>query len=597
MVVDRGDRVFWLIAGAVGLFIICLSMLVGAFGPPVFQRSGDFAYSCPVFAGNRTCDPACLDCIPEFTSNTTISRFLDGLSQLNQFFALELGFQSKDFLGRSYDAYDLDVRVLRRTHSGMYERVPGNLEHSFELECDAGYPACDGLLVAVEPFLEAKSYQVWLSFPDSLLDTEWISNIHFTFITVAAEFTILAVTARVVYCLFAILVLAVFIRVMGGLNSLSSLMSSFKVSPESPVLTTLSPSDGPGSVYNWEFEQRSAAALLVAFIIYTNPLLPFELEAHNWLASSLQALTTIIFEVVVLFFMLVAFGRMSHAAILISRGSRREALLPHGWWFYGPSVGFVTGLGFIMWLAVLLINYELARDPVRAWDGDHSFAVYVFIVQVVWVAAIVYTMVAIIMAGLKIKPDMPFYPRYILISSLSASYLFCISFAALTGNLRPTTSFMFLFFFAVRALFCMGIVLGAWPVHDDNTVALSYRPSTLTYEGVPAASASLLGQQHQPGARGRTTYDGSNTSGAAIPVAYPVDVAAALDNAVERGLGSEYESDDGEEGESLVSVPLTSTGGGGGTGAASASTTTTDGYLPTDAFSARAMEERKGGGK
>merc|ERR1711991_1227715 len=197
----------------------------------------------------------------------------------------------------------------------------------------------------------------------------------------------------------------------------------------------------------------------------------------------------------------------------------------------------------------------------------------------------------------KIKPDMPFYPRYILISSLSASYMFCISFAALTGNLRPTTSFMFLFFFAVRALFCMGIVLGAYPVHDDNTLALSYRPSTRTYDGVPAASASLLGQD-QAGGRGRTTYDGANTSGAAIPVAYPVDVAAALDNAVERGLGSEYESDDGEEGESLVSVPLTSTGGSGGTGAGTASTTTTtDGYLPTDAFSARAMAERKGGEK
>ncbi|KNC50687.1 uncharacterized protein AMSG_00845 [Thecamonas trahens ATCC 50062] len=594
MVMDHAGRRFWLIASSAALFILCISMLIGGLGPDVFETTGDYAFDCPLDRWNRTCSPStCAGCIPVFTSNDTFTRFLDGLSELNQLFSLELGFESKDLVAREYSAYDLDVQLLKQVAGNVYQPMRGNLEHGLNLVCDGGQPVCDSLLVILEPFIDSSSYEVVISMPDALVDTEWIANIHFLFTTVNATFTVLSITARVVYAIVTIALLVCLILVKGGFKSLPAWVSGFYISRYSPVLTRLDPgADLSGStVYYWQYEQRAALVLLLSLVIYSNPFMPFDLIVHNWFTSALSAFTVVQFEAVVLGFVLITFGRFHTMAVFAAHGPQAAALRAHGWWFYLPKAVIVTLLAFLMWLTVVLVNAELANDPVRAWNGNHAYAAFVFVVELLWVVTLVYTLVVVVLAGIKIRVTMPFYRRYSVLSAVTAIYLFCISFAALTGNLRPTTSFAFLFFFALRAMFVFTVAVGSWPLDENRAVALSFAGAQGSY--TPAAS-SLLASSNAP----LRTYNGSQSGlPIAVPVATPVSaqpVAATVtyddDGYAELPpdeLSGSVDDDDG-----LLNVPLQPTSSAANAAHDSSAHNDT-GSFPSAAFSAAAMSESR----
>eukprot|EP01112_Ceratiomyxa_fruticulosa_P021555 TRINITY_DN7629_c0_g1_i1.p1 TRINITY_DN7629_c0_g1~~TRINITY_DN7629_c0_g1_i1.p1 ORF type:complete len:453 (-),score=56.29 TRINITY_DN7629_c0_g1_i1:103-1461(-) len=417
-----------IIASAVAILILILSIIIGVAGPPVYDKTTFFAYDCP---GNShewnwgNCNGV------QLALNTSWwYQQVPPISSLNRFWALEFApFTTIDTSSSPSVNLQLQVEL-----SGTNDPNPKEW-YLISNDTVAVYTICPSnpclpAIVVYEEALEYKTYFIGIQVDNG---ENFLGDVQFTFWRDHVGFSKLEIAFRTIYLI------------------LTAFLFGFYLYKMKPVPSA-----------EWSWEQRALVILFIGGILQANPLFSLQYAFRGWFFHFIESLFATSFITIYLLFSLLSIDKLRNEEIRVEFSS-----------YHIPKL-IVCGVYAV--LSVVLyawVNIRDRLDPVEGRpDTITGIQVFFYIVATIYVCVIIWLLILLIMT-IPVAKSKPYVMSRLLFIGIPTGVVgLSILIGIFTGTFGPLniSAVSMMYYLTLNHVYIWVMAFGYWPVTERYSV-------------------------------------------------------------------------------------------------------------------------------
>jgi len=419
----------YLVLASFTWIMICL--IIGLTGPKVWESDTYYAYDCPENShtfNEDTCDGV------QMNKGQIWAQDFGEIKYINRIWILTMRpysypYEQDDDDEKIDEDLKIEVRLAASDSSdGGWETIDGPTESKQNLKCGKGDQKCDRFQLINTEVLEYRYYKVDIRLLNNS-GRPYVGDVEFRYWKGSPEYAIMEIIFRIIYLIFS--------------GTLGYLFLSALQKLEQEI----------------EFEQRTLAMIMLALILYNNPLFVFEFNKIGWAFRFIGTLFEVLFTCVLMLYWLFLVDKIRLDQVRIEYS--REHL---------PKLIVVAMYGVLSLALYGWIRVELVDDPVFTDSGVPTGVLVLFyLVAINYCVIVIWLVVLVILAVPVVWSKGYLFNRFNFTGIPTCLCIFSVIVGLFSGTIGPVgrTSVGFMYFYALYNAYCGVLCFGYWP-HADT---------------------------------------------------------------------------------------------------------------------------------